>query len=279
MIDNAVLFRYHANMSSYAESGEPGLEGLSGEGLLDLAERALAAVIAQPLEEELGDARLAESVQRLYRLETMAAAEKLRRIAEVDARQAWREEGVRSTAGMLMQRLRLTRGEARGQTETAVALASLLETAAALRAGAVGLGQVKVATRMAKDLRSDVREELDQLVAGEGRGLDRRQLRVRVEEWVHTVDPEALAGRERRAWANRRLWVNAEGADGAVRGGFELDPVGGATLIAALDALSKRRMWRTSAHSRSDRPTPWSSSRGGRWTAATFHWWPCSAPT
>jgi hypothetical protein len=44
--------------------------------------------------------------------QSVVAAEKLRRIAEVDARQAWRGEGARSTADLLTQRLRLTRGEA-----------------------------------------------------------------------------------------------------------------------------------------------------------------------
>ncbi|MGH8933336.1 MAG: DUF222 domain-containing protein [Egibacteraceae bacterium] len=216
------------------------LEGLSGEALLDVIQHGLMLLGGEALGEELDDSQLAGRVEWLHRVETMAAAEKLRCVAEVDARQAWRGEGARSTADLLARRLRLTRGEARSQTETAVGLASLPETSAALRAGTIGLGQAQVAAQTAKDLRPDVREELDQLVAGEGGGLDRRQLRQRVDEWTHTVDPEALAERERRAWANRRLWVNSEGADGVVRGGFELDPVGGATLIAGLDALSRK---------------------------------------
>jgi 5-methylcytosine-specific restriction protein A len=170
----------------------------------------------------------------------MAAAEKLRRVAEVDARQAWRAEGARSTADLLAQRLGLTRGEARAQTETAVALESLPATAQALRNGALGLGQAQVAAHTAKDLRPDVREDLDRLVADQAGGLDRRQLRERVDAWTHTVDPDALTSRERRAWANRRLSIHAEGADGGVRGGFALDPIGGATLIAALDAESRK---------------------------------------
>jgi NAD-dependent dihydropyrimidine dehydrogenase PreA subunit len=208
--------------------------------LLGLVERGLAALSARPLSGAIDDTELTDRVERLHRVETSAAAEKLRCIAEIDVRQAWRGEGARSTADLLAQRLRLTRGEARAQADVAVVLESLPQTAQALRDGAIGLGQAQVAARAAKDVRPDVREELDRLVAGDGGGMDRRQLRERVDEWTHTVDPDALAGRERRAWNNRRLSVSAEGPDGVVRGQFELDPVGGATLIAGLDALSRR---------------------------------------
>jgi hypothetical protein len=108
-----------------------------------------------------------------------------------------------------------------------------------LQAGVIGLGQAQVAAQTAKELRPDVREELDRLVATDGVGLDRRQLRQRVDAWTHTVDPEALAGRERRAWANRRLSISTDSLDGIVCGQFALDPVGGATLIAALDAQTR----------------------------------------
>ncbi|MGH8932172.1 MAG: DUF222 domain-containing protein, partial [Egibacteraceae bacterium] len=92
----------------------------------------------------------------------------------------------------------------------------------------------------AKDLRPDVREELDRLVAGEGGELDRRQLRQRVDEWTHTVDPDALAERERRAWANRRLTVTPDPVDGGGRVYGRLCPEGLATLTSALDPLARK---------------------------------------
>ncbi|MGH8897458.1 MAG: DUF222 domain-containing protein [Egibacteraceae bacterium] len=216
------------------------VETLDDRALLDLAERALAALGARPLDGQVDDTTLAERVEQLHRVETVTAAEKLRCVAEVDARGAWRAEGARSTADLLARRLRLTRGEARAQAETAVGLESLPETAAALREGTIGVGQAQVAVQTAKDLRPDVREELDRLVAGHGGELDRRRLREHVDAWTHTVDPEALAGREKRAWANRRLSMSTENPDGVMRGGFELDPVGGATLTAALDPLARK---------------------------------------
>ncbi|MGH3921730.1 MAG: hypothetical protein ACRDTT_02450, partial [Pseudonocardiaceae bacterium] len=51
-------------------------EALDGSALLDLAERALAALGAQPLGGDIDDAALAESVERLHRLETVVAGEK-----------------------------------------------------------------------------------------------------------------------------------------------------------------------------------------------------------
>ncbi|MGH8887489.1 MAG: DUF222 domain-containing protein, partial [Egibacteraceae bacterium] len=216
------------------------VETLDDHALLDLAEHALAALSARPLDAAVEDTDLAERVERLHRLETVVVGEKLRCVAAVDARGAWRAEGARSTADLLARRLRLTRGEARAQADTAVGLESLPETAQALREGTIGVGQAQVAVQTAKELRPDVREELDRLVAGDGGGMDRRQLRERVDEWTHTVDRDALAGRERRAWANRRLSMTTDTPDGALRGGFELDPVGGATLTAALDPLARK---------------------------------------
>jgi NAD-dependent dihydropyrimidine dehydrogenase PreA subunit len=141
---------------------------------------------------------------------------------------------------LLARRLHLTRGEARAQTDTAIALESLPQTAAAVRAGQVGLGQAQIAVQAAKDVRPDVREELDGLVAADGSGLDRRQLREHVDAWTAAHNPDALTDREHRAWANRRVSMNPDGPDGSIRGQFQLDPGGGATLIAALDAQARK---------------------------------------
>ncbi len=219
---------------------EGAVELLDDDALLDLVEQGLAALAGRPLSGAVEDTALAARVERLHRLETVVVGEKLRCVAEVDARGVWRSEGARSTADLLARRLRLTRGEARAQAETAVGLEGLPETAAAVRAGTIGVGQAQVAVQTAKELRPDVREDLDRLVAGGGGEMDRRRLRERVDEWTHTVDPEALAGRERRAWANRRASVTADGADGSGRVDARLDPVGTATLTAALDPLARK---------------------------------------
>jgi hypothetical protein len=72
------------------QDGGGQVERLDDHALLDLVERALTVLADRPLDETVGDDQLAESVQRLHRLETMTTAEKLRRIAEADLRQTWR---------------------------------------------------------------------------------------------------------------------------------------------------------------------------------------------
>ncbi|MGH8887184.1 MAG: hypothetical protein ACRDYX_18825, partial [Egibacteraceae bacterium] len=98
------------------------VETLDDHALLDLIEQGLAALAGRPLDAAVEDTDLAERVERLHRLETVVVAEKLRCVAAVDARGVWRAEGARSTADLLARRLRLTRGEARAQAETAVGL-------------------------------------------------------------------------------------------------------------------------------------------------------------
>jgi hypothetical protein len=108
---NRTLLCHTTNMRTI--QGHVGqVERLDDHALLNLVERSLAILASRPLDETVDDAELAESVQRLHRLQTVTAAEKLRRIAEVDLRQTWRTEGARSTTDLLAQRLKLTRGQA-----------------------------------------------------------------------------------------------------------------------------------------------------------------------
>ena len=182
-------------------------------------------------------------------------------------------------ADLLTQRLKLTRGEARAQAETALELEHLPETAAALRAGDIGLGQAQVAARAAKNVRPDAREELDQLIAQDGGGLDRRQLREHVDAWTSTHDQDALAERERRMWAQRRLSIGADGPDGAIGGGFRFDPVGGATVMTALHAKARKTGPDDDRTMSSAWLTPWSSWPSRRWTRAICRRWRCNAHT
>ncbi|MGH8884702.1 MAG: hypothetical protein ACRDYX_05925 [Egibacteraceae bacterium] len=53
---------------------EEAVETLDDHALLDLIEQALAALGAQPLDGQVDDTTLAESIERLHRVETVAAA-------------------------------------------------------------------------------------------------------------------------------------------------------------------------------------------------------------
>jgi hypothetical protein len=84
----STLCRHNTNVCSTGGVGGLVWEGQDDQTLLGLVTQLLTAVGTQPLGGDLDDAVLAESVARLHEVETMAAGEKLRRIAEVDARKA-----------------------------------------------------------------------------------------------------------------------------------------------------------------------------------------------
>jgi len=100
------------------------LDELDDAGLLAHLVQVVRRLGADPLSGALGDDALTASVAVLHRVETMVAAEKLRRIGEVDARKAYRGGAV-STADWAASRLGMTRWEAKTVAATAAALAEL----------------------------------------------------------------------------------------------------------------------------------------------------------
>lgn len=65
-------------------------EALDDAALLDLIEHHLSVLAARPLGGVVNAAALTDRLERLHRIETISAAEKLRCIAEIDACQIWR---------------------------------------------------------------------------------------------------------------------------------------------------------------------------------------------
>ncbi len=201
--------------------------------------QALEVLAGQVLSGAVDDAALAWSVAVLQRLETRVAAEKLRRVAEVDARSAPGPAGRRDSEALLTG-LGLTRGEARVAADTAAGLRVLPRTAAGLAAGDVGVGQAGVAARAAATVDAGLIGGLDALVADTATAGDRHRLRAEVDRWVAVNDPDGLAGREVTAWRRRTLSITRDsGGDGAVVVTGRLDPVGGAQLHAAVTALAR----------------------------------------
>lgn len=203
---------------------------------------------AQSLAGGIDDAALAGSVEALQATEARVTGEKLRRIAELDARKAHRGKAM-STADWLAGRLGLSRGEAKAQTEAATALERLPRTADRLRRGELGVGQARQAARgladldrladAGEDIPADAAARLDDHVATHGPGTTTGALRRSIDEYLHSHTPDALAERERRAHTNRRLWVGPAGPDGTAPIEGRLDMLGRAAVIAALDALTR----------------------------------------
>ena len=71
------------------------------DALLDVVDRALNRLGAQPLGGALDDEALHDSVRRLARCEARVAAEKLRRIGAVAERESFRADAQRSAADWL----------------------------------------------------------------------------------------------------------------------------------------------------------------------------------
>jgi len=230
------------------------LDGLDGAALIALAGAAVRRAAAQPLSGAVDDGELTDSVTALHRLATMVQAEKLRRIAEVEARGAYLGQA-RSTADLLAQRCQLTRGEALRETSMADHLALLPRTAEGLADGSIGVAQARAATRTLEQLRdaadagaldadtlADATARVDGHVADHGAGCDAGRLRRDLDELAAHSNRDHLAARERLAHARRGLWVGRAtgGDDGMVRIDGLLDAVTGAKVIAGLAPLARR---------------------------------------
>lgn len=153
---------------------------------------------AQSLAGGIDDAALAGSVEALQATEARVTGEKLRRIAELDARKAHRGKAM-STADWLAGRLGLSRGEAKAQTEAATALERLPRTADRLRRGELGVGQARQAARgladldrladAGEDIPADAAARLDDHVATNGPGTTTGALRRSIDEHLHSHTP------------------------------------------------------------------------------------------
>lgn len=216
--------------------------------LLDEVERSLAALGTEVLGGAVTDEALEDTVRRLARVTAMAQAEKLRRVAEINDRRVDTHPSRQATRLMGVQP-GLSRSEARAEAATARALRRLPKTASAFADGRLTQSQAREAARGLADLDSlaeqgvdlpdDAAGTLDDLVVTQPPDADRGQIRRAVDEWAHQLSGKALADRERRAHANRRLWIGPAGPDGTAPIEGRLDVLGRATLAAALDALSR----------------------------------------
>ncbi|HUH08297.1 MAG TPA: DUF222 domain-containing protein [Egibacteraceae bacterium] len=220
---------------------------LGDSGLLGAVDQAIGRLAGMPLSGGIDDTALAGSVATLARLEAKVAAEKLRRLAEVDRRKAYRAAGHGSSEELLAANKTLTKAEARAQAQAARALAALPRTAAKLASGELGTGQAEVAARALGQLpaelepadRDDVVDELDELVADRAGREDRRLLGETVQRWQHAIDERLVEDREKRAW-QRRSGSKFTDRDGSTIYRLRLDPVGAAKVGAVVEPLARR---------------------------------------
>lgn len=86
----------------------------------------------------LGDQQLCDLTAELYRAEARLAAQKLRLLAAVDSREAYRHVGAQSAGAYFSTVCRLPVGQARAQVRFARALRHLPATAERFAAGEIG---------------------------------------------------------------------------------------------------------------------------------------------
>jgi hypothetical protein len=213
---------------------ERGLDGLAPAELLALAGEAVRRAAGEPLDMVDGG-RLVDSVVACQRLETRMHAEKLRRAAEVERRNAYRGRA-HNSVNLWVGRLGVSRAEAKTLVDSALVLERLPETAARHAEGSVGAGHVADAARTIAQLDrltaeqpsgdgqqvEDTAAALDRLVAGTsdrhrgaggGGPVDRQALRHKLEGFQQRRAPELLAEREQRLRARRSLRLRRDPRD------------------------------------------------------------------
>lgn len=241
------------------------LAGLSDQGVLDVAVAAIRQLQSTTLAAALDDDALRDSVTALQRCESMVHAEKLRRIAEVEERKAFRAAAQRSTADWVADACGLTAGEARQQARNAEVLCRLPETSKKLadgditpgHAGAAAQGFMELerqATIRRQDAGGDVdafnaavdeartiAEEFDRMVADAAPTQDRIELAKTINGWTSQREPDALKDRERRAMTKRGIQLAGQRDDnGLWQHRLALTDAANAQFLASLNPLSRK---------------------------------------
>ncbi len=177
-------------------------------------------------------------------------------VAEVESRGIAVREGFGTTRRMLAAMLRLSAAEARARVEHAALVGTrrtltgetlppqLPETAAALAAGEIGVGQLRVITEtmaaVPASVPEPVRERAEADLAGHARDFDPRRLRIIAHRLLATLDPDGLEPTDDPTPATPvrgELWLR-DRRDGRL--GLEgwLDPEPGSMVRALIEQLA-----------------------------------------
>ncbi len=181
-------------------------------------------------------------------------------VAEIDSRGIAGREGFGPTQRLLAGMLHLSMAEARMRVEHAALVGTrhtitgetlpprLPETAAALAAGEIGNGQLKVITEtmvlMPPSVPEPARERLDADLAGYAKDFDPHRLRIIARRMLDVVDPDGPEPTEDdpapAVPARGELWLR-DRRDGSL--GLEgwLDPEHGGAFRALIEQLAARR--------------------------------------
>ncbi len=207
----------------------------------------------------LDDEGITQALRDIESLSRKTQSVMLELVAEADSRRIAAHGGFGTTARLLAGMLRLSAAEARIRVEHAAMLGTrralngetlapkLPATAAALAAGQIGTGQLRVITEAMATLPNSVpesaRERAETDLAGYAREFDPRRLRILAERIIATLDPDGPEPRDDPPPANPacgELWLRNR-RDGRL--GLEgwLDPEHGNLVRSLIEQLASRR--------------------------------------
>jgi hypothetical protein len=207
----------------------------------------------------LDDNGIAQTLRDIEKLSRQTQSVMLKVVAEIDARGIAVREGFSTTQRLLAGMLQLSAAEARTRVEHAAMVGTrrtitgatltprLPATAAALAAGQIGTGQLRVITETITALPVSVpqsaRDRAEAALAGYARDFDPRRLRIIAQRLVATLDPDGPAPGEDPIPATPvrgELWLR-DRRDGGV--GLEgwLDAEHGSMVRALIEQLAARR--------------------------------------
>lgn len=207
----------------------------------------------------LDDKGLTRALREIETLSRRTHAVMLDLLAELDSRGTATREGFGSTARLLAGMLQLSAGEARARVEHAAMVGTrrtitgdilpprLPATAAALAAGEIGTGQLRVITETIAALPASVpepaRERAEVDLAGYARDFDPRRLRIIAHRLLTKLDPDGPPPSDDptpAAPARGELWLR-DRRDGRL--GLEgwLDPEHGTLVRSLIEQFAGRR--------------------------------------
>ncbi len=207
----------------------------------------------------LHDDEIVHALRQIEELSRATHSVMLDMVAEAEARGIAGRTGFGTTSRMLSAMLRVSAAEARTRTEHAAMVgtrrtitgetlpARLPATAAALAAGQIGTGQLRVITETMILLPTSVpepaRERVEAELAGHARDFDPRRLRIIAQRMLDVLDPDGPEPAEDPTPvtpARGELWLK-DRRDGRL--GLEgwLDPEHGSLVRALIEQLATRR--------------------------------------
>lgn len=179
------------------------------------------------------DAELVALVRERHRLD----AEIARRAQRWDARSVWCSDGSRSAAGRLARDGRMARATADQVVRAGRAVATMPHTATAWADGDIGGDHVDLLRRAAGAGRGDLFARDEAMLVGHCATMRFAQAAKVVRYWCQRADAELGAdGTPPPPESYLRLGTSFQGS---VTGEFVLDPIGGATVQAALERIER----------------------------------------